>query len=271
MSRRRPPLPLTIAGSDPSGGAGLQADLKVFLHYGLSGAAVPASLTVQSTTGVLSCETLPPAFVKRQLEALLADMRPAAVKVGLLGNAQLARVVARTLGPLARRRVPIVIDPVLIASDGSRLMPEEDVAVFVRQLLPLATLLTPNVAEAAELAGVEEDEVRQQTEQVIRRLMQMGARNVLVKGGHVASEEATDILGTPDELIVFSLPRVPRRRHVHGTGCALSSAVTALLARGETLETAVQLAKEYVHAAIRGARHYGRGARMLDFLGIAQE
>jgi hydroxymethylpyrimidine/phosphomethylpyrimidine kinase len=266
MSSARPPVPLTIAGSDPSGGAGLQADLKVFLHYGLSGAAVPTAITVQSAAGVRSFDALSGTLVTRQLNALLADLRPVAVKVGMLGSGEVVRAVARALGPLARKRIPIVVDPVLASSDGRRLLPKQDVPIFLRQLVPLATLITPNLAEAAELAVVSETEVRGQTEKVISTLLRAGAKAVLIKGGHVRSDEATDVLGTRKEMVLFSLPRVPHRRNVHGTGCALSAAITALLGQGHPLEDAVQGAKEYVHAALTSARHAGRGARTLDFL-----
>jgi hydroxymethylpyrimidine kinase/phosphomethylpyrimidine kinase len=271
MTRPRPIVPLTIAGSDPSGGAGLQADLKVFLRFGLSGAAVPTAITVQSTSGVAAVVPLEAALVGRQLAALLTDLRPAAVKVGMLGNAQIVRVVARALLPLSRKRIPIVIDPVLASADGKRLLPRTDVAVFLRQLVPLATLLTPNVAEAAELTGMREGDVTNRTPEVLGALLRTGAQAVLLKGGHLEGEEATDVLRLREEMIAFSLPRVEGGRRVHGTGCALSSAITALLAQGRSLEDAVQEAKEYVHAGIKGARHVGRGARVLDFLARGEE
>ncbi len=262
----RPRVPLTIAGSDPSGGAGLQADLKVFLRFGLSGAAVPTAITVQSPTGVRAVHALSANLVSQQLGALLADVRPAAVKVGLLPDAECVRAVARALGPLVRLRIPIVIDPVLAGSDGTRFLPKDAVSVWMRHLLPLATLVTPNIAEAAELAGCDEKTVRDATDEVVATLCQAGARAVLIKGGHGTGDEATDVLGTKEELTLYSLPRVPRRRAVHGTGCALSAAITALLARGLSLEESVQGGKAFVELAIRGARHIGRGSRQLDFL-----
>jgi hydroxymethylpyrimidine/phosphomethylpyrimidine kinase len=265
-SRPRPLVPLSIAGSDPGGGAGLQADLKVFLRFGLSGAAVPTAVTVQSPTGVRSVQGLTGALIGQQLAVLLADVRPAAVKVGLLADADAVRAVARALAPLARLGIPIVVDPVLAASDGTRFLPKDAVPVLLRHLVPLATLLTPNIAEAAELAGVEESVVHDEADRVVNTLLETGARAVLIKGGHGSGEEATDVLGTRRELVLYSLQRVPGRRTVHGTGCALSAAITALLARGIGLPEAVQGAKEFVTQAIAGARHIGRGARQLDFL-----
>lgn len=268
---KRPPVPLTIAGSDPSGGAGLQADLKVFLRFGLSGAAVPTALTVQGPSGVRSIEPVDAGLVKRQLDALLIDMRPAAVKVGMLPGAAIVRVVARALAPLARKGIPIIVDPVLQASSGARVLPREDVPVFMRHLAPLATLLTPNVTEAAELAGTTVARVRLDTQEVIQDLRRAGPKAVLIKGGHLSGEEAVDILGTKTDMVMFSLPRVPRRRSVHGTGCALAAAIAALMALGHTLEEAVEHAKEYVAGAIAGARHLGRGSRQLDFLAPAPD
>jgi len=266
----RPRVPLSIAGSDPSGGAGLQADLKVFLRFGLSGAAVPTALTVQGPTGVQAVHAVEPKLVKAQLDTLLRDVRPAAVKVGMLPSAEHVRVVARALGPLVGKKIPVVLDPVFASSSGTRLLPEGDVADFARQLVPLATLLTPNVDEAAELTGMSVAAVRKDSEDALRELLRLGARAVLLKGGHGSGDEAVDILGTKQEVLMLSLPRVPRRRAVHGTGCALSSAIAALLAQGASLETATQLAKQFVHAAIAGARPIGRGSRQLDFAAMPE-
>ena len=265
MSSNRPAVPLTIAGSDPSGGAGLQADLKVFLRFGLSGASVATALTVQSPTGVKSIEAVDAKLVKRQLDALLMDFRPAAIKVGMLPSGDIVRVVARALTPLVRKKVPIIIDPVLQASSGARVLPRKDVALFMRHLVPLATLITPNVTEAAELSGLTVSAVRRDTQEVIRALLKAGPKAVLVKGGHLSGDEAVDILGTKEDVVMYSLPRVPRRRSVHGTGCALSSAITAQLAQKVPLEDAVEMAKQFVAQAIAGARYIGRGSRQLDF------
>jgi hydroxymethylpyrimidine/phosphomethylpyrimidine kinase len=267
----RPRVPLTIAGSDPSGGAGLQADLKVFLRFGLSGAAVPTAITVQSPSGVRAVHALPAGLVTQQLSALLADLKPAAVKVGLLPDAMTVRAVARALGPLVPLSIPIVVDPVFTSSDGTRFLPRDAVPLFLRHLMPLATLVTPNIAEAAELADCDERTVREHADEVVATLCTAGARAVLIKGGHGGGDEATDVLGTRKELTMYSLPRVPRRRTVHGTGCALSAAIAAQLARGASLEDAVQGAKAFVEQAIRGARHIGRGSRQLDFLAEAPE
>ena len=267
MAPKRFTVPLTIAGSDPSGGAGLQADLKVFLRYGLSGAAVCTANTAQSPAGVAAVNPVPAAVVTAQLATLLADVRPAAVKVGMLASGENVRAVARALLPLSRRGVPIVVDPVLAASDGTRLLPAADVPLLQRHLFPLATLVTPNLAEAAELAGVTEAQVRGKTDEVVRTLLRSGCRNVLVKGGHVDSEESVDVLGVKGgELVLFSAKRLPRRTSVHGTGCALSAAIAALLAVGRSLEDSVQGGKAFVTAALAGAKPIGRGSKQLDFL-----
>jgi len=266
MSTNRPKVPLTISGSDPSGGAGIQADLKVFLRFGLSGAAVPTAVTVQSPTGVKAIEALDARLVKRQIDALLMDFRPAAVKVGMLPSGEVVRAVARALTPLARKKVPIVIDPVLQASSGARVLPRKDVALFLRHLVPLATLITPNVTEAAELSGRSVGTVRRDTQEVIKDLLKAGPKAVLVKGGHLSGDEAVDILGTKDDVVMYSLPRVPRRRSVHGTGCALSAAIAALLAQKIPLEDAVEMGKQFVANAIAEARYVGRGSRQLGFM-----
>jgi hydroxymethylpyrimidine/phosphomethylpyrimidine kinase len=268
MAKKRFTVPLTIAGSDPTGGAGLQADLKVFLRYGLSGAAVCTATTAQSPAGVTDVHPVAASIVTSQLSALLRDVRPSAVKVGMLGSGENVRAVARALLPLSRRGVPIVVDPVLASGDGKRrLLPRADVPLLVRHLFPLATLVTPNIAEAAELTGTDDGRVRGKTDEVVRALLRAGCRNVLVKGGHMASAEAVDVLGQKSgELVLFSAPRVPRRTSVHGTGCALSAAIAALLAQGRSLEDAVQGAKAFVTAAIAGAKPIGRGERQLDFL-----
>lgn len=264
-------MPLTIAGSDPCGGAGLQADLKVFLRLGLSGAAVPTAWTVQGPSGLKQIKPLTGRDVKAQLDAFLSDVRPSAVKVGMLPSAEVVRAVARALGPLAAKKIPIVVDPVLRSSSGKRVLPADDVAVFMRQLVPLATLLTPNIDEAAELSGMSVEQVRGDTEAVIRELLRAGVRNVLIKGGHLDGGEAVDILGTRTEYVMFSLPRVPHRNDVHGTGCALSSAIAGLLGKKLKLEDAVELSKQYVHAAIEGARTVGRGSRLLDYFAAPAE
>jgi len=264
MSSKRPLVPLTISGSDPSGGAGLQADLKVFMRFGLSGAAVPTALTVQGPSGVKSINPLDAKSVKKQLDALFTDLRPAAVKVGMLPSGELVRAVARALIPLARKGIPIVVDPILQASSGARVLPRDDVPVLLRQLLPMATLITPNVTEAAELADTTVARVRRDTQDVIQELLRLGPQAVLVKGGHLSGDDSVDILGTKEAVVMFSLPRVPRRRSVHGTGCAFASAITALLARKVPLEDAVEAAKHYVSDAIAGARYVGRGSRLLD-------
>ncbi len=240
--------------------------MKTFLRFGLSGAGVPTALTIQSPAGVRDVEPIDAKLVRRQLATLLEDVRPAAVKIGLLPNAEVVRVVARVLGPLARRGIPIIIDPVLASSSGRRFLPVDDVQTFMRLLVPLATLLTPNLDEAAELTGVEVDEAKNNLEDVVRTLLRKGAHNVVVKGGHMRGAEAVDVLGTPDEIIMFSAPRVKRRRQVQGTGCMFSSAIAASMALGASLEDSIGRAKQLVTQAIEDARQVGRGARQLDFL-----
>lgn len=265
MSQTRPKTPLTLAGSDPSGGAGMQADLKTFLRFGVSGAGIPTCLTIQSPTGVRDVIPIPAKQIRAQIQALLEDVKPAAIKVGLLPDAETVRTVARVLAPLTRRRVPIVLDPVLASSSGRRFLPEDDLDVYMRQLAPLATIMTPNVDEAAEMAGVAPSVVRRDAEGIAAKLVQRGPRAVLITGGHIPGDEVIDVLGTKDETVLFSADRVARRRQVHGTGCMLSAGITAQLAQGHSVEEAVGTAKAFVTRAIEGARAIGRGARYLDF------
>lgn len=260
------PFPLTIAGSDPSGGAGLQADLKVFLRLGLSGAAVPTALTVQSPKGVRRVQPVDNDLVEEQLATVISDVRITGVKVGLLPNGKVIRTVARVLFPLVRKGVPIVVDPVLAASDGTRFLPEEDLSVLIRQLFPLATLITPNTDEAAEILGTTPEEVRNDVEGAVTELRQTGPRNVLITGGHGTGKEVLDVLGTAEDIVVFGAPRMRPRTVVHGTGCLLSAAIAGELAQGSSLEESVATGKAYVTRAIEGAMRVGKGARVLDFL-----
>ncbi|HLK51655.1 MAG TPA: bifunctional hydroxymethylpyrimidine kinase/phosphomethylpyrimidine kinase [Bryobacteraceae bacterium] len=245
---------LTIAGSDPSGGAGIQADLKTFHQFGVYGEAVVTLLTVQNTVRTDRVEVMPPELVFEQIRAVLDDIPPAALKTGSLGSAEVVHAVARALeGYLA----PLVIDPVLINKHGVALASESAWTALESELLPHAALLTPNVPEAEALTGI-----RIQTPEDMRkaalRLREMGARDVLIKGGHLAGPP-TDVLLVADSWHEFRAPRL-ETRHTHGTGCAYSAAITACLARGMRLRDAVARAKQYINEAIRTAPGLGHGS-----------
>jgi hydroxymethylpyrimidine/phosphomethylpyrimidine kinase len=236
---------LTIAGSDPSGGAGIQADLKTFHQFGVYGEAVITLLTVQNTRRVSRVAIMDAALVIEQLEAVLEDIPPGAAKTGALGNAAVTEAVARAADGF---RFPLVVDPVMISKHGTPLIAEEAVLALRERLLPRAALVTPNLPEAAALSGVEIDSLAAAHE-AAQRILMLGARAVLIKGGHFSGEDSTDLLVTAGESRTYSARRV-ETRHTHGTGCTYSAAITAGLALGLELEQAVARAKAFVTAAI---------------------
>ena len=254
------PVALTIAGSDPSGGAGLQADLKTFAALDVYGAAVVAALTAQNTCGVRARLDVAPDFVAAQLDAVLDDLPVGAVKTGMLGRAAIVDVVAERLA--ARRpRLPLVVDPVLAATSGDPLAEPGLAARLAERLLPLATLVTPNLAEAEALVGRRVGTPAEMRD-AARALVDRGARAALVTGGHLP-DDARDVLfdgAAYHDLVAARVPISP----THGTGCTLSAAVAANLARGLDLVAAVTDAKTFVGRALVAARPVGRGAVPLD-------
>jgi hydroxymethylpyrimidine/phosphomethylpyrimidine kinase len=254
-----PPVALTIAGSDPSGGAGIQADLKTFLAFRTYGAAVITSLTVQDTATVHDRTDVPPAFVIAQLAAVQRDLPVAAAKTGLLGTRALVDVLADHLAghPLPR----LVVDPVLVATSGDALTAGDTVAALRTRLLPHATLVTPNLAEAAALTGRRVDDLAGMRD-AARALGDCGAGAVLVKGGHL-SGAPRDVLLAGGALHEIAGERVGTGS-LHGTGCTLSAAIAAGLAHGDDLEAAVRRAKRYVERAIAASAPLGHGSRPLD-------
>lgn len=260
----RVPVMLSIAGSDPSGGAGIQADIKTASALGVYSAAVLTALTAQNTTGVQGIHAVPPEFVEQQLTSVLDDLDVAAVKIGMLGTPEVTSRVARLLGE--RGAANVVLDPVMVATSGDRLVPEESVAVIREQLLPLSALVTPNVPEAALLTGRSVEDL-DGLEAAGRALVEMGARAALVKGGHLTGEDSVDVLVTTAGVTRLTAPRV-RTPHTHGTGCTLSSAVAAFLVRGESLADAVERAKTYLSAALASGarREVGFGHGPVDHL-----
>ncbi|MBZ5621644.1 MAG: bifunctional hydroxymethylpyrimidine kinase/phosphomethylpyrimidine kinase [Acidobacteriia bacterium] len=249
-----PPVALTIAGSDPSGGAGIQADLKTFHQFGVYGEAVITLLTVQNSVGVLRVEVMPPDLVLEQIAAVLEDIPPDAAKTGALGSVEVVRAVARAAAGFT---CPLVVDPVMISKHGAPLLPEAATARIREELLPRAALVTPNVPEAEALTGMRIRSL-EHMRQAACRIRAMGARAVLIKGGHRESD-ATDILFDGSEWREFPADRIATR-HTHGTGCTYSAAITASLASGLALFDAVALAKRFIHEAIRTNPGLGRGS-----------
>ena len=252
------PKALTIAGSDSGGGAGIQADLKTFSAFRVFGMSVLTAITAQNSVGVHGVQELPPAFVRAQLDAVLSDFGADAVKIGMLASAPITAAVADGLA--AHAHGPIVLDPVMIAKSGDALLRPEARQALIERVLPLADVVTPNLHEAGALAGMTvEDE--KAMEEAARRIAALGARAVLVKGGHLA-DSATDILWDGARLTRYVAARVASAS-AHGTGCTLSSAIAAGLARGRGLDDAIREAKAYVTAAIREGFAAGRGVGVL--------
>jgi hydroxymethylpyrimidine/phosphomethylpyrimidine kinase len=250
---------LTVAGSDPSGGAGIQADLKTFHQHGVYGCAVISLLTVQNTTSVQRVEVLPAALVAEQLDAVLSDIAPAAAKTGALGSAEIVHAVGARF---AAARIPLVVDPVRMAKHDAALLDAGARQAVIEQLLPAATLVTANADEAAwlgECAVPDLDAARRAAE----RLHALGARAVLVKGGHLAGAESADLLSLPGEQHLLRAPRLAVR-HTHGVGCSLAAAITANLAQGRPLREACERAKRWVSAALASAPGVGRGIGAID-------
>jgi len=241
---------LSIAGSDPSGGAGIQADLKAFAARGVYGMAVLTALTAQNTCGVSGVHLVPPDFVADQIKAVFADIRVDAIKIGMIANAEIATAVAEALEP--HRNIPIVLDPVMIAKGGASLLASEAIDVLTRLLLPMATLCTPNLPEAAALLQAPVATDRQTMADQAEQLRKLGPQAVLIKGGHLGGADSPDVLATADGIVWFEGNR-QATGNTHGTGCTLSSALAAELAKGATLPQAVRHAKQYLAGAIAAA------------------
>ncbi len=247
------PVALTIAGSDPSGGAGIQADLKTFHQFAVYGEAAITLLTVQNTVGVMAMEILAPDFVSAQIRAAVEDIPPHAVKTGALGSRAMVEAVAYELASL---KCPIVVDPVMISKHGAPLLTEDARAAVITLLMPLATLVTPNLHEAEAMTGHPVTHLGQMKE-AARALIALGAKAVLIKGGHLAGA-AIDLLYDGQHFHTYPAPRI-ETVHTHGTGCTYSAAITALLARGLPLTEALPRAKHYITEAIRSNPGLGRG------------
>jgi len=255
-----PPIGLTIAGSDSGGGAGIQADLKTFYAFGVFGTSVITAVTAQNTREVTAVERIPPRIVRAQMDALAADLPPAACKSGMLADARIITAVAE--GMAAADFGPYVLDPVMVAASGARLLEEDAVDALRDRLVPRADLVTPNLAEAAILA---DRPVRDPAEMRAagERILQLGCGAVLMKGGHLAADTVEDILLTPAGERAWRAPKLGVG-NVHGTGCTLSAAIAAGLARGRDLEDAVDAALAYTRAAIETAPPRGAGSRPLN-------
>lgn len=255
-------IALTIAGSDSGGGAGIQADLKTFQRFGLFGTSVITAITAQNTRAVSNWAAAPTELIEAQIDAVATDLRPAAVKSGMLADAAVVRCVAQGITKYALR--PYVLDPVMVATSGDPLLERDAIGAIRDELLPLAELVTPNLDEAGILIGEEVcdlDGMRRAARAIVERL---GARAALVKGGHLHGPEAIDVL-YDGEMHEFSHPRLDTTS-THGTGCALSAAIAAHLALGHSLRASVAVSLDWVHEAIRTAPGIGAGHGPLNHM-----
>lgn len=250
------PVALTIAGSDSSGGAGIQADLKTFAALGVYGASAITALTAQNTEGVTGIHAVPAGFVTAQIDAVFSDLDVSAVKIGMVAQALSIDAIAAALSRWAPRHV--VLDPVMVATSGDRLLASEAIEALRTKLMPLASVITPNLPEAAALLGAPVARSEADIENQGRRLLALGCRAVLIKGGHGEGAESIDYLVDAESTIALAAPRIATE-NTHGTGCSLSSAIAAGLAKGETLEQAVRSAKAWISAAIAAADRFSVG------------
>lgn len=255
---RRYPVVLSIAGSDSSGGAGIQADLKTLSALGVYGATAITAITAQNTVGVDSQMAVDSEMVRDQIIAVMEDIEPSAIKIGMLANARIANAVADVL---SHYTTPIILDPVMVSSSGHRLLAPEAQVILKERLLPLATLLTPNIPEMAALTDMPLTTLEEKGS-AARHLISSGAHAILLKGGHEEGDTKRDILyrSTPDGISVeyFSSPTIATR-NIHGTGCTLSSAIAAYVARGYDLKEAIGAAKEYISEAISAGANIAIG------------
>ncbi|GGE46490.1 hydroxymethylpyrimidine/phosphomethylpyrimidine kinase [Marinicauda pacifica] len=255
-----PPEPkgrvLSIAGSDPSGGAGIQADIKAVSAFGGYAATAITALTVQNTQGVTDVHHVPEAIIAAQIEAVLSDIGADAIKTGMLATKSVIDTVVDTLGDRLAE-IPLIVDPVMVTTSGDTLMDDDAIDTVRERLVPLAYLLTPNAPEAAKLTGLEVEDVDGQRA-AGEALLKEGARAVLVKGGHIEGSQIIDVLVTRNGVRLFTRPRL-KSQNTHGTGCTLASAIAALMAQGLPVEQSVEQACDYLHEAIARAPGFGVG------------
>lgn len=259
-SRANRPSALTIAGSDPGGGAGIQADLKTFAALGVYGFSAITEIIAQNSSRVFRVAALNPSVVAAQIEAVARERKPNAVKIGALGTASIVKAVATSI--VENKLAAPVVDPVLVSSSGTRLLSKAGEAALLAHIVPRARVVTPNIPEAEMLAGIE---IRKPADlhEAARRFVKLGARAVVIKGGHLSRDvDATDLLYDGRSFVAMKAARI--RGDAHGTGCAFSAAIAAYLARGRNLEDAVRAAKQFVTAALLASFWFGNGRPLLD-------
>lgn len=244
---QRTPIALTIAGSDSGGGAGIQADLKTFSALGVYGASVLTALTAQNTQSVTAIHDVPADFVAQQMVAVLSDLDVCAIKIGMLSSIDIIKSVSTVLREFAH--IPVVLDPVMVAKSGDSLLQADAVDTLLEYLCPQASIITPNIPEAARLLGTTDAKTLDQMHEQARSLSQIASCSILLKGGHLDATHSTDILYMDAKIRPFEFARI-NTRNTHGTGCTLSSAIAAGIAKGLNVETAIEQATHYVHQSI---------------------
>lgn len=245
---------LTIAGSDTCGGAGIQADLKTFSAQGTYGMSVITAVTVQNTQGVFGCQDIEPEIIKGQIDAIFTDIEVSAVKIGMVSQIATIHAIADKLEQYQPKNV--VLDPVMISKSGFDLMQPEAKEALITRLIPLAYVITPNLPEAEVITGLKINDLASM-EQAARAIHKMGAKNVLIKGGHL-EDDATDLLFDGENIVTLHSDRI-NTKNTHGTGCTMSSCIAANLAKGKTVEEAVRIAKDYITTAIAHSLDIGKG------------
>jgi len=263
LHSKSPPVVLSISGSDPSGGAGIEADLKTFQQHGVYGMAISTLLTAQNASSVQDVQFLDPNFLEKQWDALFADVRPDAIKIGALGSRKMTLRIAKLLSSREAKGIPVVLDPVLGSSTGTSLLEQSALPVLMNKVFPLCRIITPNAVEFSILSQTKVD--RENAEPLLRGFGKKKPYAILLKGGHLHGSESIDLLWDNDRVTRLRSPRL--LLNVHGTGCVLASAIAARLAMGQTLPTACRFAKTFVHEAIATAiplGKSGKGTRSLN-------
>ncbi len=255
----RIPKVLTIAGSDNSGGAGIQTDLKTFQNFGVYGFSAITAITAQNTMGVSDVWHIPGNAVYKQILSIHEDMNIDAIKVGMIGNIAVAKAIVGALIDIKseNKNIPVVLDPVLVSSSGFRLLEKEALSYLVKELFPLSYIITPNLPEAETLTGLPIT-CSESCKSAASAISNMGIPNVIIKGGHSDNKKAEDLLYDGNEYTVFSSPRL-KSKEVHGTGCVFSSALTANLAKGNSLKKSLNEAKQYITNSIKMSKSISRG------------
>lgn len=249
---------MTIAGSDPSGGAGIQADIKTMSALGVYACSVVTALTIQNTTGVSEVYPVDKVCIRKQIEAVMSDIAPKVIKIGMVNNRDTAEAIAETLEQYADMQPTVILDPIMVSSSGRRLITDDALSFVTDRLIPQCTLVTPNIPEAEILSGIKITGNDERTE-AAQRILQLGASAVLVKGGHSDSRVKSDLLVTGEgQTKWFSMLGVDTP-NTHGTGCTLSSAIASYMAQGELLSEAVHKAKQYVSNALKAGKEWELG------------